>query len=145
MEVIRLGHSYFINWDKKMFCTKKRTPAEARTTTLNEELGQVEYIFSDKTGTLTQNIMVFNKCSINGRSYGMAALRGPRACVSPGRIMLLPHPQLSRRLGFTPSLLGSVGLERVCGVPRVRKQTLTVPLVSSAGAPTPIPHLSSRW
>lgn len=51
VEVIRLGHSYFINWDKKMFCMKKRTPAEARTTTLNEELGQVEYIFSDKTGT----------------------------------------------------------------------------------------------
>ncbi|MEE6503137.1 hypothetical protein FKM82_004751 [Ascaphus truei] len=70
VEVIRLGHSYFINWDRKMFYAKKGTPAEARTTTLNEELGQIEYIFSDKTGTLTQNIMTFNKCSINGKVYG---------------------------------------------------------------------------
>lgn len=72
MEVIRLGHSYFINWDRKMYYSGKATPAEARTTTLNEELGQIEYIFSDKTGTLTQNIMTFKKCSINGKIYGEA-------------------------------------------------------------------------
>ncbi|GAA6108526.1 phospholipid-transporting ATPase ID isoform X1 [Tachysurus ichikawai] len=70
VEVIRLGHSYFINWDRRMFCSLSNTAAEARSTTLNEELGQVEYIFSDKTGTLTQNIMTFNKCSINGITYG---------------------------------------------------------------------------
>ncbi|XP_035810461.2 probable phospholipid-transporting ATPase IM isoform X1 [Amphiprion ocellaris] len=70
VEVLRLGHSFFINWDRKMYYSQMDTAAEARTTTLNEELGQVEFIFSDKTGTLTQNIMVFSKCSINGQTYG---------------------------------------------------------------------------
>lgn len=43
VEVIRLGHSYFINWDQQMFCSQCNTAAEARTTTLNEELGQVGF------------------------------------------------------------------------------------------------------
>uniref|UniRef100_A0A8C2P4U3 Phospholipid-transporting ATPase n=1 Tax=Capra hircus TaxID=9925 RepID=A0A8C2P4U3_CAPHI len=71
VEIIRLGNSFYINWDQKMFYEPKNMPAQARTTTLNEELGQVKYVFSDKTGTLTQNIMIFNKCSINGILYGM--------------------------------------------------------------------------
>ncbi|XP_016279520.1 phospholipid-transporting ATPase FetA-like isoform X2 [Monodelphis domestica] len=70
VEIIRLGNSFYINWDRKMFYIPKNTPAQARTTTLNEELGQIQYVFSDKTGTLTQNIMTFYKCSINGRLYG---------------------------------------------------------------------------
>uniref|UniRef100_A0A8C0LA40 Phospholipid-transporting ATPase n=1 Tax=Canis lupus dingo TaxID=286419 RepID=A0A8C0LA40_CANLU len=68
VEVIRLGQSYFINWDL--------------TTTLNEQLGQIHYIFSDKTGTLTQNIMTFKKCCINGQIYGeWKPLLGPRECL----------------------------------------------------------------
>ncbi|KAM9338571.1 phospholipid-transporting ATPase IC [Symphorus nematophorus] len=70
VEVIRLGQSKFINWDLQMYYAEKDTPAKARTTTLNEQLGQIEYIFSDKTGTLTQNIMQFKKCTIAGRVYG---------------------------------------------------------------------------
>lgn len=70
VEIIRLGNSFYIEWDRKMYYVRNDTPAEARTTTLNEELGQIKYVFSDKTGTLTQNVMTFNKCSINGKSYG---------------------------------------------------------------------------
>ncbi|XP_044051942.1 phospholipid-transporting ATPase ID-like [Siniperca chuatsi] len=70
VEIIRLGNSFYIDWDRKMYYARNDTPAEARTTTLNEELGQIKYVFSDKTGTLTQNIMIFNKCSINGKTYG---------------------------------------------------------------------------
>jgi len=55
-----------------MFHVESGTPAAARTSNLNEELGQIKFIFTDKTGTLTCNIMVFKKCSVAGQVYGPA-------------------------------------------------------------------------
>ncbi|XAR53186.1 Phospholipid-translocating ATPase [Bertholletia excelsa] len=62
--------SQYINNDLNMYHAETNTPALARTSNLNEELGQVEYILSDKTGTLTRNLMEFFKCSIGGEIYG---------------------------------------------------------------------------
>ncbi|XP_031122420.1 phospholipid-transporting ATPase 3-like isoform X1 [Ipomoea triloba] len=71
VEMIKFIQStQFINNDLCMYHTESNTPAQARTSNLNEELGQVEYIFSDKTGTLTRNLMEFFKCSIGGEIYG---------------------------------------------------------------------------
>ncbi|KAJ6769384.1 putative PHOSPHOLIPID-TRANSPORTING ATPASE [Salix koriyanagi] len=71
IEMIKFIQStQFINKDLHMYHAETNTPALARTSNLNEELGQVEYIFSDKTGTLTRNLMEFFKCSIGGEVYG---------------------------------------------------------------------------
>ncbi|XP_025087156.1 LOW QUALITY PROTEIN: probable phospholipid-transporting ATPase IA [Pomacea canaliculata] len=70
LEVVKFIQAIFINWDRDMYHEETDTPAMARTSNLNEELGQVKFVFSDKTGTLTQNIMEFRKCSIGGICYG---------------------------------------------------------------------------
>ncbi|KAM8848580.1 phospholipid-transporting ATPase IA isoform 3-T4 [Synchiropus picturatus] len=70
LEVIKFIQAFFINWDCDMLYEPTNTPAMARTSNLNEELGQVKYIFSDKTGTLTCNVMQFKKCTIAGVAYG---------------------------------------------------------------------------
>ncbi|XP_067374936.1 phospholipid-transporting ATPase IA isoform X3 [Channa argus] len=70
LEVIKFIQAFFINWDTDMVYEPTNTPAMARTSNLNEELGQVKYIFSDKTGTLTCNVMQFKKCTIAGVAYG---------------------------------------------------------------------------
>jgi phospholipid-transporting ATPase len=52
-----------------MYYVKTDTPAVCRTSSLVEELGQIEYVFSDKTGTLTCNEMEFRCCSVAGVAY----------------------------------------------------------------------------
>ncbi|GAB9463280.1 hypothetical protein Gpo141_00000746 [Globisporangium polare] len=70
MSMVKYLQAQFIQWDKQIYHDKTDTPTLVRSMSLNEELGQISYIFSDKTGTLTCNVMEFRKCSIGGVSYG---------------------------------------------------------------------------
>uniref|UniRef100_A0A8C4NEX2 Phospholipid-transporting ATPase n=1 Tax=Eptatretus burgeri TaxID=7764 RepID=A0A8C4NEX2_EPTBU len=69
LEVVKFTQALFINWDMDMYHVETDTPAMARTSNLNEELGQIKYIFSDKTGTLTCNVMQFKKYTVAGVMY----------------------------------------------------------------------------
>lgn len=67
-----MSHAVAAGWDNHMLLQvdDQNYHARAQTSRLNEELAQVEYVFSDKTGTLTQNSMEFKKCIIGARQYG---------------------------------------------------------------------------
>ena len=69
LEVVRVFQGLFILWDKEMYDPDIQSGCVPRTTNITDDLGQIEYIFSDKTGTLTQNVMQFMECSIGGTVY----------------------------------------------------------------------------
>ncbi|KAI9280041.1 hypothetical protein BY458DRAFT_430915 [Sporodiniella umbellata] len=69
MEIVKYIQSTMIDNDLDIYYEKTNTPAVARSSSLIEELGQIQYVFSDKTGTLTCNEMEFRQCSIAGVSY----------------------------------------------------------------------------
>ena len=66
LEVVKVIQAYFIISDVKIFSEERNRNAKVSSTSIIEELGQINYIFSDKTGTLTRNVMEFKLMNVGG-------------------------------------------------------------------------------
>ena len=75
MELVKYFQGWFISWDIDIYDKEKHIMTKVQTSTLNEELGQVKYIFSDKTGTLTKNYMNFKRVTIGYNQYNKPKIK----------------------------------------------------------------------
>ncbi|KAK0212024.1 phospholipid-translocating ATPase [Armillaria fumosa] len=92
IEFVRTCQAAFIYFDYEIWCPKTNQPTLARSWNLSDDLGQIEYIFSDKTGTLTQNAMKFRQCSISGKIYVGDIEEAPPVATSADRAANVEGP-----------------------------------------------------
>eukprot|EP01048_Picozoa_sp_COSAG05_P005598 COSAG05_NODE_336_length_11205_cov_4.160544_8_plen_547_part_00 len=98
LEVVKLKLASLVSHDPKMYYAEKNMWAKARTSNIPEDLGQIQYIFSDKTGTLTRNEMEFKKASVatsNDDSDGAAYAYLPHMTPPPGFQALMAEEDLT--------------------------------------------------
>ncbi|KAL6487379.1 hypothetical protein MHYP_G00040050 [Metynnis hypsauchen] len=69
IEIVKLGQIYFIQNDLDLYNARLDSGVQCRALNITEDLGQIQYLFSDKTGTLTENRMLFRRCTVAGTEY----------------------------------------------------------------------------
>lgn len=130
LEIVKFFQMLFMN-DIDMYDEDSNTPMESRTSTINEELGQVSYIFSDKTGTLTDNSMRFRKMSVAGTAWlHDSDLREEALTEAASR------PTIQKRLSK-----GKKPVKRNSGVSTCSNVPKTSDVISGSGETYPSSHL----
>lgn len=84
IELCKILQVYHIHNNSDLYDNQTNKRTECRAMNITEELGQVQHIFSDKTGTLTENKMLFRKCTINGADYNHTPSELEKAYMKPG-------------------------------------------------------------
>ncbi|KAF8132618.1 hypothetical protein EV363DRAFT_1216395 [Boletus edulis] len=108
IEIVKTIQAYFIAQDVDMYYKPFDTACVPKNWGISDDLGQIEYIFSDKTGTLTQNVMEFQKCSIHGVVYGEGVTEAQRgAATREGRADAVEPEELTRKLAELKSTMVS--------------------------------------
>ncbi|EMD38048.1 hypothetical protein CERSUDRAFT_113198 [Gelatoporia subvermispora B] len=148
IEVVRTCQALFIYFDREIYYEKTEQPTLARSWNLSDDLGQIEYIFSDKTGTLTQNAMVFRQCSVGGTVY-KGDPESEENDEVPHKVEVLSDAELSRTTSSTrspkkctspssedtPDPLGASAVQLAQGVlARFRDSTLAADVAAAVGA-----------
>lgn len=104
VEMVKFFQAMLMMMDRDMYHRDTDTPMKVRCSDLNEELGTIKYVFSDKTGTLTCNVMEFRKCSIGGIMYGQGLTEvGKSNLVRLGKV-LPPDPVVDPNDPITPNV-----------------------------------------
>ncbi|KAJ2149052.1 hypothetical protein IW142_000421 [Coemansia sp. RSA 564] len=134
LEAVKIFQCWFIQQDIEMYHAPSDTRAEARTTAINEDLGMVRYVFSDKTGTLTENIMKLRALMIAGFSYLHIDLD-----------RLTPDPVQSKPTSSSPSAQGGLAKQMMFAKNNQHRRQHSMPMSmpNAPRSPRTLQHLAA--
>ncbi len=150
LEIVKIGQMFFVNSDIAMYDEVSDTPARCNTNTILENLGQIGFVFSDKTGTLTENVMKFRKMSVAGTSWLHEADIGQKAASDAEGLYRAPvnsHPQLRHSADISPTphaMTHSVAVSPMPVDAESQHGRVSVESASAVGSPTMLSPQANR-